>query len=107
MATEKFSRWDILLIDNDKSTAELLEKYLNQHRFKVTILTSGEFLETVLVQRTVDAILLDILLPGQNGLYWLDWLVCNYPNIPVLLCSQCNSAEERATGLGRVSAYKF
>lgn len=104
MATEKLSRVDILLVDDDELTTELLEKYLNQHGFEVTILTAGEPLETVLAQRTVDAILLDILLPGKNGLYWLNWLVCNYPSIPVLLCSQCNSAEERATGLSKGAA---
>lgn len=104
MTIAKHIQAHILLVEDDELSSELLEKYLSQHGFEVTVLADGEQLEATLIQRVVNAIVLDILLPGENGLYWLSWLKRNYPTTPVLLCSQCSSAEERATGLSKGAA---
>ena len=90
----------ILLVEDDELTAELVEKYLTSHHFKVTTITNGEQLADTLQQQAITAVLLDILLPGKDGLYWLGWLKENYPTLPVLLCSRLTTAEERVNGLG-------
>ncbi|MBU0653988.1 MAG: response regulator transcription factor [Gammaproteobacteria bacterium] len=94
----------ILLVEDDELLSELLEKYLSSHNYTVTTLPNGEQLEASLRHQPIDAILLDIMLPGQNGLHWLEWLKDNHPNLPVLLCSRRADAEDRAIGLSQGAA---
>mgnify|MGYP001167412604 CR=1 FL=1 len=91
----------ILLVEDDDLTSELLEKYLHSHNLSVTVLPDGEQLVSTMQHQKVDAVILDIVLPGKSGLEWLEWLQIHYPQIPVLLCSRHVTAEDRVIGLSK------
>ncbi|WML89485.1 response regulator transcription factor [Thiothrix lacustris] len=89
----------VVLIDDDILLHKLLEMYLFEHHYQLQSLSCGEEIRDFISQQTPDLILLDIMLPGKDGLHWLNWLKHNYPNIPVMLLSAKKSAEERLIGL--------
>jgi DNA-binding response OmpR family regulator len=89
----------ILLVDDDVLLQNLLVEYLSTHGFLVNTLSNGEDIGQVLNTYPLDLVALDIVMPGKDGLYWLEWLKKHYPHIPVLILSARNSAKDRLRGL--------
>ncbi|MGB3916377.1 MAG: response regulator transcription factor [Thiothrix litoralis] len=89
----------MLLVDDDILLHQLLEVYLCEHHYHLDWLCCGEDMDEFLQHQTPDLILLDIMLPGKDGLHWLSWLKNNHNHIPVMLLSAKKSAEERLQGL--------
>ncbi len=89
----------ILLVDDDLLLHQLLEEYLCQHDYQIDALSCGEEIINFLQHQRPDFILLDIMMPGQDGLHWLKWLKKHHKHMPVMLLSAKKSAEERLQGL--------
>ena len=89
----------ILLVDDDVLLQNLLVEYLASHGFLVSTLSNGENIGAVLGNYQIDLVALDIVIPGKDGLYWLEWLKKHYPHIPILILSARNSAKDRLKGL--------
>ena len=62
------SRTQALLIDDDVRLGALLREYLGQHEIEVTVVTDGEQGLAALRRGHFDAVLLDLMLPGLDGL---------------------------------------
>lgn len=89
----------ILLVDDDSFLHKLVGELLSAHQCRIEVITNGEEIYPSLQAKIPDLIIMDILMPGRNGLYWLCWIKENYPQIPVLILSARNSADDRITGL--------
>ena len=89
----------ILIIDDDLVMQSFLQDFLSQNNFEIFSLLEGEEIEGFLEKETVDLILLDVLLPGENGYHWLEWLNDNYDDIPVLMLSVKGECDDRVYGL--------
>lgn len=57
----------ILLVEDDKRLSQLVCEYLTQHDFKVSALPDGTALLETLKQIKPDVLVLDVMLPGENG----------------------------------------
>lgn len=64
--------------------------------------SSGEALVQLLAQKLPDAVLLDVRMPGGDGLHYLGRIKINYPTLPVLLFSTYDNPTyvARAVALG-------
>lgn len=89
----------ILLVDDDILLQKLLEEYLCAQNYQIDALLCGEEISNFFLYQKPDLILLDIMMPGKDGLHWLLWLKTHYPQIPVMLLSAKKSAQERLQGL--------
>jgi two-component system response regulator BaeR len=58
----------ILIVEDEVKLAELLRDYLAQDGFEVNMLHRGDQVESWVSTHEVDLILLDLMLPGKNGL---------------------------------------
>ena len=58
----------VLIVDDDPLIRELLEAYLSQEGFEVHCAATAELAETFLASTPVDLVMLDIRLPGKDGL---------------------------------------
>lgn len=92
------SKKHILLIDDDKEITSLIAEYLKQHDFKVTVQYDGARLLKLLNENNFDLIILDVMLPGQDGLS-LCQQIRNLNDIPVLMLSAAQSEADRVSGL--------
>ena len=58
----------ILIVEDETKLAALLHDYLVQEGFEVTMLHRGDEVEPWIAEHEVDLVLLDLMLPGKNGL---------------------------------------
>ena len=58
----------ILVVEDDRPTRDLVARYLTEHAFAVTTAGSGREMDRRLAELRVDLIVLDLMLPGEEGL---------------------------------------
>jgi two-component system OmpR family response regulator len=58
----------ILAVGDDATARELLSDYLGRNDFRVTAVADGRAMRSVLAERIVDLLLLDLKLPGEDGM---------------------------------------
>lgn len=68
IGTPLVSRPRVLAVDDDPATLELIQTVLQSHSCEVLTATSGGTALEILCEQRVDAIILDLLMPGMNGL---------------------------------------
>tara|TARA_A100000164_G_scaffold22071_1_gene17581 strand:- start:946 stop:1623 length:678 start_codon:yes stop_codon:yes gene_type:complete len=88
----------ILVVDDDEGIRLLVKKYLNENNFIVTTADSAEDADKKIKIIKFDLIILDIMMPGKNG---LEFLQENKKNLdtPVILLTAKGQANERVEGL--------
>ena len=89
----------ILVVEDDKKTAQFIRKALQADRFAVDVLYRGDEVLSALAGTPFDAIILDIMLPGRDGISVLRLLRNNKVMTPVLLLSARGEVNERVEGL--------
>ncbi|MBR0706463.1 response regulator [Bradyrhizobium liaoningense] len=59
---------NILIVEDDQPTRDLISRYLREHAFAVGAVTNGREMDRYLSQNRADLIVLDLMLPGEDGL---------------------------------------
>ena len=88
----------ILVIDDDEKLNSLLKDYLSEFGFKVLAETNPERALNLLKRKTLDIIILDIMLPGMDGFEVCRRIRKSY-NIPVIMLTARGKVEDRIVGL--------
>jgi two-component system OmpR family response regulator len=92
------TRPHLLLVDDHQNIREPLAKYLRRYEFDVTTAEDGVAMRLLLQQRAFDLIVLDVMLPGEDG-----WSLCRFVHehlqIPVVLLTAMNEPADRIVGL--------
>ena len=89
----------VLIIEDDRGIAELERDYLEANGFTVDISTDGMAGEKTALEHSFDLILLDIMLPGQDG-FQICRHIREHKNIPILLVSARQEDIDKIRGLG-------
>ena len=88
----------ILVVDDDIAIGELLEQYLEGQGFSVASVVDGESMNNYLLDHVVDLIILDIMLPGEDGLSIARRLRKDC-DTPILMLSARGDDVDRIVGL--------
>jgi two-component system OmpR family response regulator len=88
----------LLIVDDDAEIREMLHDFMVQSGFRVSTAGDGREMNRVLVQWPVDLIVLDIMLPGQDGTALCRELR-THSNVPVIMLTAMGSEVERIVGL--------
>ena len=88
----------ILVVDDDDGIRELVKKYLNENNFLVTTAESAENASEKISLIKFDLIILDIMMPGKNGLEFIHEHK-NKLNTPIILLTAKGEASNRVEGL--------
>jgi two-component system OmpR family response regulator len=59
---------NILVVEDDRETRALIAKYLRTHACYVTTATDGREMARAMADRRIDLLILDVMLPGEDGL---------------------------------------
>jgi two-component system phosphate regulon response regulator OmpR len=88
----------ILVVDDDDGIRSLVKQYLNANNFLVTTSNSAENAEEKILIIKFDLIVLDIMMPGKNG---LEFIKDNKSKIdtPIILLTAKGETEDRVGGL--------
>jgi two-component system phosphate regulon response regulator OmpR len=88
----------LLIVDDDQRIRELLQKYLMRNGFMVSIARDAAQAKRLLKGLAFDLIVLDIMMPEQNGLS-LTRELRETIDTPILLLTARNEVEDRISGL--------
>ncbi|MFA5924108.1 MAG: response regulator [Methylococcaceae bacterium] len=88
----------ILVVDDDKALRELVADYLGVSGYGVEVAGDGAAMRVVLGEHTVDLVVLDLMLPGEDGLSLLRWLR-EHHGPPVIIVSARGDEVDRVVGL--------
>jgi DNA-binding response OmpR family regulator len=88
----------ILVVDDDQSIVELLRDFLENENFYVKTAYDTNQALIVLEQNTIDCIILDIMMPGQNG-FELCRQIRMKSNVPILFLSALSDDVDKIRGL--------
>lgn len=92
---------DVLIVDDSKTELVYLGGILAKQGYAVTTAESAEAAQQHLAQSRPDLILLDVVMPGQNGFKLTRVLSRDprYTDIPIILCTSKDQATDRIWGL--------
>ncbi len=90
----------ILIVDDDADIRELLARYLERNGLKVATAANGQKLRSLLETLPVDLIVLDLMLPGADGLVLCrDLRASGSKAIPILMLTARAEETDRVIGL--------
>tara|TARA_B100001093_G_scaffold518850_1_gene605253 strand:- start:1566 stop:2243 length:678 start_codon:yes stop_codon:yes gene_type:complete len=88
----------ILVVDDDNRIRDLLKEYLNENNYIVSTAEDAESAKIKLTQFKFDIVVLDVMMPGQDG-YDLTKEIKKDTKLPVILLTAKGEVENRIKGL--------
>jgi two-component system OmpR family response regulator len=88
----------ILVVDDDPGIRDVLSEFLSRHGYAVQAVADGKEMEAALISGAPDLVVLDLMLPGEDGLSICKRL-SNGAGPPVIMLSAMGEETDRIIGL--------
>jgi two-component system phosphate regulon response regulator OmpR len=88
----------ILVVDDDPEVRDMIDEYLSSHGFEVAQAASGEDMRAALAKRVPDVVLLDLNLPGEDGLTLARYLRERH-EVGIIMVTAAGEVVDRIVGL--------
>lgn len=90
---------NILLIEDDKRISDFVIKGLEENGFSVTLAVTGEIAREMISENDWDIILMDIMLPGIDGIQLTKLIRFKKNHTPILVLSALDDADDKVSAL--------
>jgi DNA-binding response OmpR family regulator len=91
----------ILVVEDERTLAGFIEQSLRAEGYAVTVAHDGEQGELEALTGDYGLVLLDVMLPGRNGLAVLEAIRARKPALPVIVLTARGAVEQKVEGLDR------
>jgi two-component system phosphate regulon response regulator OmpR len=88
----------VLVVDDDAEIRRMLTEYLSGHAFEVTAVDGGVAMRAALQEHTPQVVLLDVSLPGEDGLALARYVRERY-DVGIIMVTAAGSVVDRIVGL--------
>lgn len=88
----------VLIVDDDDEIRDLLCNYLNDFGFETTGVASGVAMRAAMATQEFNILILDLMLPGEDGLSLCRYLRAT-SDIPIIMLTARGDAADRVVGL--------
>ena len=88
----------ILVVDDDGPLAALMQRYLTENGYQVATVPDGRAMDAYLHQGRADLVILDLMLPGDDGLA-IARRLRQQGKLPIIMCSARGDEVDRILGL--------
>ena len=88
----------ILVVDDDKETCVLLSRFLTHHGYRVSVAHDGKAMMQMLETSRVNLVVLDLMLPGEDGLSLCRRLRA-VSTVPIIMLTAMGEQTDRIVGL--------
>ena len=89
----------VLIVDDDPRLRDLLRRYLGDNGFSVSVADGAPAMNRIWMRERFDALILDLMLPGEDGLQILRRLRASKDMTPVLMLTARGEDVDRIVGL--------
>jgi two-component system phosphate regulon response regulator OmpR len=97
MADENNKR--VLVVDDDVRLRDLLNRYLTEQGFTVKVAADAKEMDTMLANNQIDLLILDLMLPGEDGLSICRRVRASGSIMPVIMLTARGDEVDRIIGL--------
>ncbi len=88
----------ILIVDDDRDIRDLLARFLERNRFRVTTARDGRDARRAWINGHYQLVVLDLMLPGESGLDLARWMR-SQGNVPIIMLTAMGDETDRIIGL--------
>jgi two-component system OmpR family response regulator len=88
----------LLIVDDDKELCSLLSKFLSRHGYRVSVAHNGSEMASILEASRVNLVILDLMLPGEDGLVLCRRLRAT-STLPIIMLTAISDETDRIIGL--------
>ena len=88
----------ILVVDDEPAIGDLIRNYLGRHGYRVSVVADGSAMRRVMSESKPDLVLLDLGLPGEDGLA-LTRQIRAHSNVGVIIVTGSGESVDRIVGL--------
>lgn len=96
----------VLLVDDEKELIDVLAERLENRDFDVTGVYSGDEAIAVLKENKIDVVVLDVLMPGKDGVETLREIKAMLPIVEVIMLTGNATVESAVEGM-KIGAYDY
>ncbi|MBI1245474.1 MAG: response regulator [Alphaproteobacteria bacterium] len=89
----------LLVVDDDTRTRELLRRFLAERGYRVATAADAKEAESQLSAIAFDLVVLDVMLPGEDGIAFTQRLRTARRDVPIVLLTARGETADRITGL--------
>ena len=89
----------VLAVDDDPSVRQMITDYLGDNDIRVTALSCGQEIAQVMARETIDLVVLDLRLPGEDGMQIAKRLREESPALPIIMLTALKDEADRVMGL--------
>jgi two-component system, OmpR family, phosphate regulon response regulator OmpR len=90
---------NILVVDDDQRLRDLLDRYLGEQGFGVRSVANADAMDDAMSTESIDMIILDLMLPGEDGLSICRRLRAAGRRLPIIMLTAKGDEADRITGL--------
>ena len=88
----------ILVVEDDREISLLVSRYLREHDCRVSLAGDGREMDRVMASSRIDLVILDLMLPGEDGL-GLCRRLRGRSNLPIIMLTAKSDEVDRIIGL--------
>ncbi len=88
----------ILVVEDDQFVRQILEMYLNNEGYQVTLARDGDEMRAVLAAKPAQLVLMDVRLPGEDGFTLTRYLRAHY-QVGIIILTTRHDTVDRVVGL--------
>ncbi len=89
----------ILVVEDEQKVAAFIRKGLEQHNYEVELAYDGFIGEKLALSRSFDIMLLDIIIPGRNGIELCKKIKTAKPGLPIMMLTALGTTADKVSGL--------
>ena len=88
----------VLIVEDDPEVREMMGEYLGTHGYRVTLCADGDAMRKAVGESVPHVVLLDLNLPGEDGLSLARWLRANH-DVAIIMVTAASEVVDRVVGL--------
>ena len=92
------SRAHLLVVDDDREIRDLLSRFFDKHGYQVTTAKDGPEMRKALADWRIDLVILDLMLPGEDGLTLCRQLRAS-SDVPIIMLTAMGEETDRIVGI--------
>jgi two-component system OmpR family response regulator len=89
----------VLVVDDDPDLRKLISEFLANHGFRVATAENSAAMRQYMSQATPDVVVLDVMMPGEDGLSAARYLAAEHRRVAIIMLSALGEDTDRIIGL--------
>lgn len=97
----------VLVVDDEPNATKVLSAILSDAGYNVVESSNGEKAIKIISKKDIDVVVTDLKMPGKDGMQLFEYVIENYPDIPVIFLTAYGTVESAVNAMTRGAFYYF